>query len=57
MLSQDRGDRKLRYNASHPNKLRAQAFPSVYIADTTAKTPEGETIDGHYFNEYIPSGR
>ena len=57
MLPQDRGDRKLRYNASHPNKLRAQAFPSVYIADTTAKTPEGETIDGQYFNEYIPSGR
>ena len=57
MLSQDRGDRNLRQNASHPSKFKAQAFPSAYIADTTALTPDGDTMDGWYFNEFVPAGR
>jgi hypothetical protein len=29
----------------------------MYIANTTATTPDGFTIDGTYFNELVPSGR
>jgi hypothetical protein len=29
----------------------------MYIANTTAKTPDGFTIDGTYFNELVPYGR
>ena len=46
MLSQDRGDRHLRKNASYRAKVMAQAFQSAYIADTTALTLDGDAMDG-----------
>ena len=64
MLSQDRGDRTLPLNAplpQHPKSLRVQTLPSTYVtsyvADTTALTPDGDTVtmDGRYFNEPKPS--
>ena len=61
MLSQDRGDRTLPFNAPHPKSLRVQTLPSTYVtsyvADTTALTPDGDTVtmDGSYFNEPKPS--
>ena len=57
MSSQDRGDRFLPFNAPHPKRLRVQALPSIYVADTTARTPDGDTMDGNYFNEFAPAGR
>ena len=57
MLSQDRRDKYLRQNELHPSKFKAQKFPSEYIADTTALTPDGDTMDGWYFNEFVPAGR
>ena len=60
MLSQDRGDRTLPFNAPHPKSLRVQTLPSTYVtsyvADTTALTPDGDTVtmDGSYFNEPKP---
>ena len=57
MSSQDRGDRFLPFNAPHPKRLRVQALPSIYVADTTARTPDGDTMDGNYYNEFTPAGR
>ena len=54
MLSQDRGDTNLRKIASNRANFMAHAFPSMYIADTTANTPDGFTIDRVYFHEFIP---
>jgi hypothetical protein len=56
MLSQNRGDRKLRKNASYRAKVMAQAFPSAYIANTTVLTPDGDAMDGWYLNEFVPVG-
>ena len=56
MLSQDRGKTNLRKNASYRAKVMAQAFPSAYIANTTVLTPDGDAMDGWYFNEFVPAG-
>ena len=57
LSSQDGGDRFLPFNAPYPKRLRVQTLPSTYVADTTAVTPDGDTMDGNYFNEFAPAGR